>query len=165
MSGSRKIVLLGHFGVGKTSLIQRFVNNSFSDRYKVTIGVHISKKTVRFDNGDELSLILWDLEGTDEVCLIRNAYLAGTHATVFVFDVGRPSTFSKLREDLGIVQKKIPNAPIIVVGNKCDLVAMAELKTMLHDQGIEYDYLTSAKTGETVDTLFNHLAKLLTSHA
>jgi len=78
MQKSKKIVILGHFGVGKTSLIRRFVNDSFSDNYKVTIGVHITKKVVELNADETISLIIWDLEGTDEVQMIRNSYLLGT---------------------------------------------------------------------------------------
>ena len=117
MQKSKKIVVLGHFGVGKTSLIRRFVDDSFSDNYKVTIGVHITKKIVEISAAETISLIIWDLEGTDEVHMIRESYLLGSHGIIFVFDVSRPSTFQNLNEDLGIVAKKTPNTPMVVVGN------------------------------------------------
>ena len=63
MTPSKKIVVLGHFGVGKSSLIRSFIENSFSEDYKVTIGVQISKKTVTLQDNKNISLILWDLEG------------------------------------------------------------------------------------------------------
>ena len=85
MQASKKIVVLGHFGVGKTSLIRRFVEDSFSDNYKVSIGVHITKKVVEISVENKVSLILWDLEGTDDLKTIRDSYLLGTHGVVFVF--------------------------------------------------------------------------------
>ena len=161
MQKSKKIVVLGHFGVGKTSLIRRFVNDSFSDNYKVTIGVHITKKIVEISAEETISLILWDLEGTDEVHMIRESYLLGSHGIIFVFDVSRPSTFQNLNEDLGIVAKKTPNTPMIVVGNKLDLVNNDELQSLLKGNEIEANYLTSAKTGDAVNELFTYLATLL----
>lgn len=158
---SKKIVILGHFGVGKTSLIRRFVENSFSDKYKVTIGVHITKKVVAVNAEESVSLIIWDLEGTDEVHMIRQAYLLGTHGVVFVFDISRPSTFQNLNRDLSIVAEKIPGTPLIVVGNKKDLAIKDELQSLLEDHDIRADYLTSAKTGDNVDEMFTHLATLL----
>ena len=152
---------MGHFGVGKTSLIRRFVSNSFSDNYKVTIGVHITKKVVDLPSGTRLSLILWDLEGTDELHLIRNAYLMGTHGAIFVFDVTRPATFQHLDRDLGIIAEKIPKAPLLVVGNKMDLVDPDDVQRLLDEQGINNDYLTSAKTGDAVEEAFMELAKRL----
>ena len=161
MQKSKKIVVLGHFGVGKTSLIRRFVEDSFSDSYKVTIGVHITKKVVELSADETISLIIWDLEGSDDVRMIRDSYLLGTHGVVFVFDVGRPSTFQNINEDLKIVAKKAPNAPLLVVGNKMDLVMGNELHDLLDRNNIKANYLTSAKTGDSVNEMFTHLASLL----
>ncbi len=165
MQSSKKIVVLGHFGVGKTSLIRRFVTDTFSDNYKVTIGVHITKKVVEISPDDTISLILWDLEGTDDIESIRNAYLLGTHGVVFVFDITRPSTFQHLNNDLKIVSSKIPNVPFLVVGNKTDLVAPSELKSVFDENNISVDFFTSAKTGDAVNDLFSKLANQLVSDA
>lgn len=165
MLGSRKIVVLGHFGVGKTSLIRRFVMDTFSDNYKVTIGVHITKKVVEISPEDNMSLILWDLEGTDDIETIRKAYLLGTHGVVFVFDITRPSTFQHLNHDLKTVSQKIPNIPLMVVGNKSDLVDLQESKTTLTQNRITVDFLTSAKTGTAVNDMFTQLALQLAKDA
>lgn len=165
MLKSKKIVVLGHFGVGKTSLIRRFVTDTFSDNYKVTIGVHITKKVVEISPDNTISMILWDLEGTDDLKLIRDSFLLGTHGVVFVFDVTRPSTFQNLNEALKIVHEKITNVPMLVVGNKIDLVVLPELEALLKQHNISIDFLTSAKTGGAVNDLFMKLATLLTHHA
>ena len=70
MHSSKKIVLVGHFGVGKSSLIRRFVKNTFSDDYLVTIGVHIVKKIVQLEN-EEITLIIWDIEGKEDMQIGR----------------------------------------------------------------------------------------------
>jgi len=165
MQKSKKVVILGHFGVGKTSLIRRFVQDEFSDKYKVTIGVHITKKVVTLSEEDSISLILWDLEGTDTLDQIRDAYLLGTHGLIFVFDISRPSTFQHLNRDLEIVAKKVPGRPLLVIGNKKDLMLEEEIKLILEKHSISYDYLTSAKTGDTVEEAFNDLATLLNDEA
>ncbi len=165
MQKSKKIVILGHFGVGKTSLIRRFVLDQFSDTYKVTIGVHITKKEVILSPDDIISLIIWDLEGTDDLEQIRSAYLLGTHGILFVFDVNRPSTFQHLAADLDSITKKIPDKPLLVVGNKMDLVSENEIAKELKHQGIHCDYLTSAKTGNKVEDVFIELANLLNNEA
>ncbi len=161
MQKSKKIVILGHFGVGKTSLIRRFVKDSFSDNYKVTIGVHITKKVVEITADETISLIIWDLEGTDDIKMLRDSYLLGTHGVVFVFDVSRPSTFQNINEDLKIVKGKTPKIPIMVVGNKVDLVILNDLQTLLKDNNITANFLTSAKTGNSVNEMFTQLASLL----
>ncbi len=161
MQKSKKVLLLGHFGVGKTSLIRRFVSDSFSDAYKVTIGVHITKKVVDLPSGTNLSMILWDLEGTDELHLIRNAYLMGTHGVIFVFDVTRPATFQNIQRDLDIIKEKVKKAPVLIVGNKMDLVDPADVKRLLDENDIDSDYLTSAKTGDEVNEAFLEMASQL----
>ncbi len=165
MQRSKKVVILGHFGVGKTSLIRRFVTNQFSDQYKVTIGVHISKKVVTLSAEESISMILWDLEGTDSLDQVRDAYLLGTHGVIFVFDVTRPSTFQQLNSDLKIVSKKLPERPLLVVGNKKDLVSEKDLNELLLSHNISHDFLTSAKTGDTVEDVFLNLATLLNTDA
>lgn len=165
MQKSKKVVILGHFGVGKTSLIRRFVSDQFSDKYKVTIGVHITKKVIELSADDSISMILWDLEGTDTLEQIRDAYLLGTHGVIFVFDISRPSTFQHLNRDLEIVAKKIPQRPLLVIGNKKDLIKEDEVDTLLDSYEITYDFLTSAKTGDTVEDAFISLATLLNNES
>ncbi len=161
MKVSKKVVVLGHFGVGKTSLIRRFVENSFSDNYIVSIGVHITKKLVEISADESVSLILWDLEGTDDLNHIRESYLLGTHGIIYVFDVSRPTTFQDIHLDLSILETKVPRIPVKVVGNKVDLVVPTELEEILKNNNISFDYLTSAKTGGKVNDLFEELAKML----
>lgn len=158
---SKKIVVLGHFGVGKTSLIRRFVSDMFSDNYKVTIGVHITKKIVDISVDEAISFIIWDLEGTDDPQLIRSSYLLGSHGAIFVFDVARPSTFQNIEEDLKIIKKKIGSIPFLVVGNKVDLVDSDEIETILSENGVVHDFLSSAKTGGAVNDLFLKMANQL----
>lgn len=161
MQVSKKVVVLGHFGVGKTSLIRRIVEDSFSDTYKVSIGVHITKKTIKISGDSSVSLVLWDLEGTDQLEQIRSSYLLGTHALVYVFDVSRPSTFKNIERDLAKIKQKKSGIPIRVVGNKEDLITTSKAAELLRDHKVPYDYLTSAKTGNQVDDLFERLAKML----
>lgn len=162
MKVSKKIVLLGHFGVGKSSLIRRFVENTFSEDYKVTIGVHIFKKDVAIPEKDtDISLIIWDLEGNDDINNTRLSYLLGTNAFIYVYDVTRPATYESLESELNFLKEKQENTPITVVGNKEDLVTKAYLKQNNDVFGRLTDFYTSAKTGDKVDTLFYKLAESL----
>lgn len=162
MITSKKIVLIGHFGVGKTSLIRRFVENAFSEDYKVTIGVHISKKTVNIsDDKKSVSLIIWDLEGQDDVKKTRSSYLLGTHGFVYVFDLSRPTTFKNLESELKFLKENYPKAPVKVVGNKMDLVNKSYLTQYSSIFKPLVDFFVSTKTGSRVETLFSKLAKEL----
>lgn len=162
MKIAKKIVLLGYFGVGKTSIIRQFVTNEFSTDYKVTIGVHILKKDVVLDE-NYISLILWDIEGTDDLNQINAAYLNGSHAFVFVYDICRPATYTNLLQQIDVLKKKHPNPIIKIIGNKVDLITQAETSSEAYETIIGHtDYLTSAKTGENVEALFKAIAEELT---
>ncbi|WP_298417221.1 Rab family GTPase [uncultured Kordia sp.] len=161
MKASKKIILLGHFGVGKSSLIRQFVENTFTSDYKVTIGVHILKKEVEIAPDETVSLIIWDLEGYDDIKKTRASYLLGTHGFIYVFDITRPATFENLENDIEYLTNQYTNTPLKVVGNKADLVTKTYLKENKDTFGIKPDYFTSAKTGDKVDDLFTTLAKEL----
>lgn len=159
MKISKKIVLLGHFGVGKSSLIRRFVENTFSENYRVTIGVHIFKKEVQIPSGEDVSLVIWDLEGNDDINLTRPSYLLGTNGFIYVFDLSRPVTYSTLISDLDYIKNNFPKTTLKVVGNKEDLVTKEFIKQNNDIFGHLVDYFTSAKTGAKVEDLFAKLAK------
>jgi small GTP-binding protein len=159
---SKKIVLIGHFGVGKTSLIRRFVENTFSEDYKVTIGVHISKKNIEISDGKtSVSLIIWDLEGQDDIKKTRISYLLGTHGFIYVFDLTRPETFKNLKSELSFLSENHPTIPVKVVGNKMDLVNKIYLTQYSDVFKPLVDYFVSAKTGSRVEMLFSKLANEL----
>lgn len=158
---SKKIVLLGHFGVGKTSIIRKFVTNEFSTDYKVTIGVHILKKEINITPEEAVSLIIWDLEGTDNIDLINKSYLLGTHGFIYVYDVTRPQTFSNLIDNTNKLKQLFPKTLIKTVGNKIDLLE-EKLNQDKHHEILEAtDYLSSAMTGENIEDLFKDIATIL----
>ena len=161
MKVSKKIILLGHFGVGKSSLIRQFVENTFNSDYKVTIGVHILKKEIEISTDETISLIIWDLEGYDDIKKTRASYLLGTHGFIYVFDVTRPATFENLKDDIEYLTNQYANTPLKIVGNKADLVTKTYLKENKSTFGVQPDFFTSAKTGDKVDDLFTTLAKEL----
>ena len=161
MITSKKIILIGHFGVGKTYLIRQFVENTFTEEYKVTIGVHISKKTIDHTDQASTSLIIWDLEGQDDITKTRPSYLLGTHSFIYVFDLSRPATFKNLTSELNFLKENYPNIPVSVVGNKMDLVNKAYLTQYSDVLNPYVDLFVSAKTGSKVETLFTKLANAL----
>ena len=157
---SKKVILIGNFGVGKTSLTNAFVHKRFSEDYLTTLGVKIDKKTIEIlaQNDDEedtqLTLLIWDIAGEVAQEKVNKAYYLGSHGVIYVFDVTRPSTFEKMKEDLAYVATLLPKAKVIIVGNKVDLI---DINTLEKD--LKYDYLSSAKTGENVEKMFLELSK------
>lgn len=160
MSIAKKIVLLGHFGVGKSSLLHRFIENSFSENYVVTIGVHIMKKEVKVDQ-ETINLIIWDVEGTDDFTKYRPSYLMGTASFIYVFDASRAITYQDLKYNLNHLKEKYPHIPVHIIGNKVDLVDRSAVLASLKEQDIQHSYLSSAKTGENVEQLFKNVAAQL----
>lgn len=156
MSSAKKVVLVGHFGVGKSSLIRRFVQNSFSDDYLVTIGVHILKKVVEINN-QLTTLVIWDIEGKEDIQKIRTSYLIGTSGFVYVIDPTRIQTYQNLKTELEFIKKNYPKIPVITVSNKSDLIDVEDFKELLEKDNLKIDFFASAKTGSNVETIFSKL--------
>ncbi len=163
MSITKKIVLLGHFGVGKTSLIRQYIDKEFNPEYMVTIGLQVKKKQLEI-NGNIVSLIIWDIEGNTSVEKSRKSYLQGSSGFIYVVDVTRPETYRNINNEVAFLQKNFPAVPIITVGNKIDLTNSDSLQTFFQEKQLNIDILTSAKTGECVETLFTNLAKSFISN-
>lgn len=151
----KKILLLGDFGVGKTSLIQRYIDNSFSDSYLTTIGVKISKKLLKFD-GVECELLIWDVEGATVNKQIPYTYFKGASGAIFVCDVNRKSTIDDLYEHISTFLVVNKDAKYVIAYNKSDLLTIQQKETLNLSGNM---FLTSAKNNTNVDKLFTTLAK------
>lgn len=155
---SKKIILLGHFGVGKTSLVQQFVHSQFSEKYLTTIGVKIDKKVVQV--GDrQLNMLIWDIAGSDNQKHTPKSYLLGSAGAIFVTDLTRPSTFQDLGVELEKIRSMVTGVPIKVVANKMDLFSPEALADRLAEYPSQPDFVTSAKMGKKVEELFFDLAE------
>lgn len=159
----KKICLLGAFGVGKTSLVRRYVDTIFSDTYLTTVGVKIDKKVASVD-GEEVALIIWDIAGEDAVAAVRVSYLRGAAAYLLVVDGTRPETLETAASIQNRITAEIGAVPFIALLNKADLVddwALApERLQQLESEGWHFRR-TSAKTGDAVDESFAQLAALV----
>lgn len=153
---SKKVLLVGHFNVGKTSLIKRFVNNSFSEEYITSIGVTIEKKEIIIE-GENMTIIIWDIAGEVTIKKTPKSYLMGLHGLIYVFDLTRESTWLNMEEQVTDIQEMFPTAPFKIVGNKKDLVRSKELDRVLRELPVPCDYTSSAKTGENVEQMFHDL--------
>jgi small GTP-binding protein len=165
---SKKVCLLGEFAVGKTSLVRRFVYNLFDDRYISTIGVRVSRKTVAVPIEQELAeltMMVWDLAGSEEFNRVSTSYLRGAAGAVLVFDLTRTNTFDQLYSYVLSLYKVNPHAHLIIAGNKVDLVDRHQLDTrQIEQMAAELNaplFYTSAKQGDEVDNMFRHLGRML----
>ena len=153
---AKKVLLVGNFGVGKTSLIRRFVLNEFSEDYISTIGVRVSKKVVEYNN-DSIKLMIWDVAGTNGNEKIPKTYFLGAHAAMFVFDLSREETYLTIEENLNMVKDLSGLKEITIVGNKKDLLTAEELNNVLNVVSVEVDLVTSAKENDNVESAFMKL--------
>jgi small GTP-binding protein len=157
---SKKIILTGSFGVGKTSLFNRFIYQEFNDKYLTSIGVKVNKKQVKVED-KEVSLLVWDIAGEISQDKVPSSYFLGASGIVYVMDLSRPMTFKNLESDYLFLKELMPLGVIKIVGNKRDLVTDEQIEEIQKSLPRTIDCLTSAKTGENVDQLFLDLAKSL----
>jgi len=162
----KKICLLGGYGVGKTSLVRRFVYNKFEEKYLSTLGVHISKKKIKLRRNDNdssiyVELFIWDIANIEKFDLIVNNYLRGAHGAIIVSDISRPKTAESSSELLNKFLKVNNNAKYIFVGNKIDLIANTEFDkdnfVSKIPNGKSHFHFASAKTGENIEAIFSNL--------
>jgi small GTP-binding protein len=159
----KKICVVGEFGVGKTSLISRYVHSLFSDKYHTTVGVKISKKQCLVDRS-QVTLVIWDLAGESPLRTLKPAQVLGAAGFLLVADGTRPNTL-----DIAIaLQRRVTEilgpVPFIFALNKADLAeewtVNAETTKRLSQRGWDVR-LSSAKTGQGVEEMFFDLSRRL----
>jgi small GTP-binding protein len=165
----RKICLLGTFAVGKTSLVQRLVNDRFSDSYLTTVGVSVSQKLMppvhceKTGSTVQHTFLIWDIAGLEKFDPVVLNYFRGASGALAVGDLTRPETV----DDLAAIANKFlsvsPQAALVTIGNKLDLLparpdTLSAFQQLAADFGSEL-LLTSAKTGERVEDAFHLLSK------
>lgn len=159
----KKICMVGAFATGKTSLVARYVQGIYSDKYQTTVGVKIDKKVVTVA-GQELNLILWDIHGEDEFQKIRMSYLRGSAAYILVVDGTRRDTLGTVFQLQTKVEDTIGKVPFITIFNKYDLsqdweVGEEDLEELSQRQ---WTYcMGSARTGLGVEECFTKLAQMM----
>ncbi len=155
----KKICMIGAFSVGKTSLVRRFVQSIFTDKYLTTVGVKIDKKQT-ICAGTEVSLLLWDLYGEDEFQRMQTSYLRGSSGLLLVADGTRSATVDKALELKDRAVSSLGPIPHLLLVNKCDLATEWEVSPERMDALRQAGWQirkTSAKSGEGVEEAFQSL--------
>jgi len=162
-----KIVVLGESGVGKTSLLLRYVENKFTIATKSTIGSDFLSKQIEVD-GKPVVLQIWDTAGQERFQGLGTSFYRGADGVIFVFDVTRKKTFDELAQWkkaflIQIGQENNQNFPMLILANKVDLderqVTKQDMSSFCSSQGIKC-YETSAKESINVDKAFDEIAKI-----
>ncbi len=165
-----KICLIGEEGVGKTSLIRRFVTGQFDELYIRTLGAVVSKKTIEFDESKsaptQVDLVILDIIGKRTFMqLFKDAYFSGARGILAVFDRTRKATLNELPAWITGVRETVGQIPVVVLANKDDLKERHETRdddiTRILEPLDTTVMRTSAKTGENVERAFQQLARTI----
>ena len=160
----KKVCMLGAAGVGKTSLVSRYVRSIFSDKYLTTLGVKIDKKVITLGDA-EINLMLWDLAGEEKGSPTKLHYLRGASGIVLVTD-GHKSALRTALDLRERVRDELGPVPCVLAANKIDLCkeswsweyTLEELDERTENLGL-IPFTTSALTGTGVDLAFEYLAR------
>jgi small GTP-binding protein len=160
-----KVLLCGPAGVGKTSLIMRFIKSKFQNDYKLTVGVDILTKDVELAGDNICTLSIWDIGGQERFSFIRSTFYKGAAGALLVFDLSRAATWDEIKNWRAEVKQFAGDIPFVLIGNKLDLLADVgevidrdEARAYAESQGSVY-IETSAKDNTNVDDAFITLTK------
>jgi small GTP-binding protein len=161
-----KITVIGDGGVGKTSLIKKYTKGSFKKEYIKTLGAQFSKYDEKIENS-AVKLFFWDIAGQKEFSFMRPTFYKGSKAAIIVFSLAPDEiddSFKHISEWHEDIKKYCGNIPIVLFGNKMDLVNDEELddsnvKEIVDKRDFLGYYKTSAKTGNGVYKAFQAIIK------
>ncbi len=156
----KKICMVGQFGVGKTSLVRRFVDSIFDERYFSTVGVKIDRKDVSIES-TSVTLLLWDLAGEDDLAQLKVSHLRGASGYILVADGCRASSLAKAVELQNRIVDQLGSLPFVFALNKTDLRDNWEIKTTAVTENGWTTFETSAKDGAGVEEMFLALTRKL----
>ncbi len=159
---SKKIAMLGMWGVGKTSLVQQYVHSIYDEKYHSTLGVKVDKKVVESTSG-AMTLMLWDIAGAEDRFAIPLHYVKGAAGYLLVVDGTRRESLERAADIVSSIEDGVGKLPFITVVNKADLeweITLDEVIDHLNTTP-ELTLETSAKTGVNVEAAFMGLANLL----
>lgn len=159
-----KLLIIGDSGVGKSSLLLRFSDNTFSGTYITTIGVDFKIRTIDV-NGEKVKLQIWDTAGQERFRTITSTYYRGTHGVVVVYDVCSGESFANVKRWLQEIDTNCDVVNRILVGNKDDdpdrkVVLTQDAQKFADQIGIQL-YETSAKENKNVEEMFVAVTKLV----
>ena len=158
-----KLVFLGEGAVGKTSLVGRFVYDSFEGDYLATIGTDIHLKMIQVED-TTVKLVIWDIAGQDNFAQLRRAYYMNASGAFFVYDTTRPETINRIDDWIHALHAVTGEIPLVLIENKVDLESAIpqEVKDSVMSKYNVKIIPTSAKEDTNVEEAFKEMtAKIL----
>lgn len=158
-----KILTVGDGSVGKTTLLQRYVDGLFKEDQQMTIGVNFYLKRIQIDDFD-IALQLWDFGGQERFRFLLKKYVKGAAGALLLYDLTNPVSIESADEWVKLVRMHNVNLPIILVGTKYDLVNPKTIDNNLSNS-VEAEFnlvaviKTSSKTGRNIEGLFDILIR------
>ncbi len=160
-----KVITCGEGGVGKTTLLYRYIDGIFLADTRLTIGVEFFLKEIILE-GKKILLQVWDFGGQEHFRPLLRTYAQGAKGALLLFDLTRPSSLERIDQWVDICRRENPDIPIIFLGAKLDLADQTTVNDnyalLFKEKYGFFNYLKiSSKTGENVNLAFELLAKKL----
>ena len=160
-----KMILIGDSGVGKSNILSRYINNSFSETTRSTVGVELSAKVEEINN-TKIKIQIWDTAGQERYKSITKTYYKGAKGALIVYDITNKDSFKNVDKWINDLKESgDDDVSILIVGNKCDLEASREVTTDEVKKKAELYKMayceTSALKGENIDNAFRTLIKIV----
>ncbi len=162
-----KVLLTGPWGVGKTSLVRKYVEKKFSEDYLPTIGasVMISDFNTKVKGQDaQVSLMIWDIAAQETFKVMRSTFYAGASGVFLVADLSRIQSFEQVQEWGDEIRNLLPGVPVVLLANKADLEYYLDdkfIQEIADKVGAVKIFKTSALNGENVREAFRFLTDLM----
>eukprot|EP00316_Scyphosphaera_apsteinii_P016649 CAMPEP_0119312554 /NCGR_PEP_ID=MMETSP1333-20130426/26879_1 /TAXON_ID=418940 /ORGANISM="Scyphosphaera apsteinii, Strain RCC1455" /LENGTH=196 /DNA_ID=CAMNT_0007317195 /DNA_START=96 /DNA_END=686 /DNA_ORIENTATION=- len=157
-----KLMMIGDQAVGKTALLVRYADDSFTESVLPTIGIDFKIKTIE-QQGKKIKLQIWDTAGQERFRTITQAYYRGAMGILLIYDVTNPKSYQNIRNWVRNINDNAPQTiDKMLIGNKCDMDGMRQVQTAQGQQlAAEYGmkfFETSARMNTNVSEAFHTLA-------
>lgn len=165
-----KICIVGDGGVGKTTIVHRYVKDIFLKDTKITIGTNLFIKRIEIpEKNMKVTLQIWDLGGEQKFDAIRPNFYSGAGGIIYTYDLTRRFSLMNLSKWKEEIEHSIGSVPSILIGNKLDLVGGEKKRPISKEEGLQmkeelhssYYLETSAKTNDNIDDAFLRIARLV----